>query len=142
MSDDKAGAALHGQCLCGAVSMNLWHKKPSMSVCHCSICRRWAGGPFMSLECHQAPQIAGQEHVRTYASSEWAERGFCSICGTHLFYRLVKGEFYAVPVGLFQEGGEWPFDLQVFIDQKPDNYQFANTTEEMTGEEIFKAWSP
>lgn len=142
MSDNQAGATFQGKCLCGAVSLRLQHNKPSMSVCHCSICRRWTGGPFMTLECHKAPQIEGMEHVRTYSSSEWAERGFCSQCGTHLFYRLVKGDFYAVSLGLFQEGGEWPFELQVFIDQKPGNYQFANATHEMTGEEVFKAWSP
>ena len=142
MADDPAISALQGNCLCGAVTLHLRHKKPSMSACHCSICRRWSGGPFMTLECHEAPQIDGIEHVSTYASSEWAERGFCSRCGTHLFYRLIKNEFYAVPVGLFEEGVNWPFKLQVFVDQKPSNYQFANATREMTGEEVFNAWSP
>jgi hypothetical protein len=56
----------------------------------------------MTLECHKVPEIQGLQYVRTYASSEWAERGFCSQCGTHLFYRVIKGEFYAVPVGLLQ----------------------------------------
>lgn len=96
----------------------------------------------MTLECHQAPAIEGLEHVRTYASSEWAERGFCAQCGTHLFYRLAQGELYALPVGLFDEGAAWPFELQIFVDQKPDNYRFADATREMTGEEVFKAWSP
>lgn len=131
----------HGKCLCGAVSLHLQHDKPSISACHCGICRRWAGGPFMSLKSHTAPQIEGAGYVHTYASSEWAERGFCSRCGTHLFYRLVQGEFYAVSAGLFQEGVDWPFELQVFIDEKPSNYQFSNATREMTGEDVFKLWS-
>lgn len=96
----------------------------------------------MTLECHQAPRIDGVEHVRTYASSEWAERGFCAHCGTHLFYRLRQDEFYALPVGLFAEGGDWPFELQVFVDQKPDNYRFAEDTRTMTGQEVFSQWSP
>lgn len=139
MIDDPA--PLQGKCLCGAVTLHIQHDKPSMSACHCSICRRWTGGPFMSIESHKAPHIDGLEHVRTYASSEWAERGFCARCGTHLFYRLVRDEFYAVSVGLFQEGPDWPFGLQVFIDDKPNNYQFANATREMTGEDVFKEWS-
>lgn len=94
----------------------------------------------MMLECHQAPQIDGLEHVRTYASSEWAERGFCAQCGTHLFYRLVKGDLYALSVGLFEQAGDWPFALQIFVDEKPGNYRFADATQEMTGEEVFKAW--
>lgn len=138
MTEDPA--ALRGTCLCGAVSLQLRHENPSMSACHCGICRRWSGGPFMTLESHKTPEIDGMEHVRIYASSEWAERGFCSQCGTHLFYRLIKDEFYAVPVGLFQEGANWPFELQVFIDEKPSNYQFADSTREMTGEEVFNSW--
>jgi len=44
--------------------------------------------------------------------------------------------------GQFKEmSGQWPFELQVFIDEKPENYAFANATREMTGEEVFKAWS-
>lgn len=140
MSDDQA-TSFHGKCLCGAVSLQVRHDKPGMGACHCSICRRWNGGPYMTLECHEAPQIEGVEHVRTYASSEWAERGFCAQCGTHLFYRLAKGDFYAVSAGLFAESGNWPFELQVFVDEKPDNYRFANATREMTGEEVFKAFS-
>lgn len=142
MTDEHAKPTPHGKCLCGAVSVRLASQDSlSMSVCHCGICRRWSGGPFMTLECHKAPVIEGAEHVRTYASSDWAERGFCTVCGTHIFYRLREHEFYAVPVGLFEEGGSWPFNLQVFIDEKPANYRFANETREMTGEEVFKAWS-
>lgn len=142
MSEDQSTTTMCGNCLCGAVAIHLQHDKPTMSACHCSICRRWTGGPFMALECHKVPRIEGIEHVHTYPSSEWAERGFCSRCGTHLFYRLIKGDLYAVPVGLFSEGANWPFDLQIFVDEKPDNYQFANDTQTMTGEEVFKAWSP
>lgn len=142
MEHDHDTSTYKGTCLCGAVSLHIEHKNPYLGVCHCGICRRWGGGPFMTLECHSAPRIEGLEHVQTYSSSEWAERGFCSKCGTHLFYRLREGEFYAIAAGLFDQGKDWPFALQVFIDEKPDNYQFANVTREMTGEEVFKAWSP
>lgn len=131
-----------GHCLCGAVTLSLSIDRPSMAVCHCSFCRRWGGGPLMSMECHQPPRIEGEAHVRVYASSEWAERGFCDRCGSHLFYRLREGEFYSVPVGLFDQSGDWPFELQIFTDEKPANYCFANQTREMTGQEVFEQWSP
>ncbi|QTC00540.1 GFA family protein [Alcaligenes sp. SORT26] len=139
MENDKS--MIHGKCLCGAVSISFQQDKPSISACHCGICRNWAGGPFLSLESHKAPVIQGEEHVRSYASSEWAERSFCDVCGTHLFYRLKAGGFHAISAGLFKDSGSWPFELQVFIDDKPDNYQFANKTREMTGEEVVKLFS-
>ncbi|MCQ9616491.1 hypothetical protein L1889_07025 [Paenalcaligenes niemegkensis] len=52
-----------------------------------------------------------------------------------------SGELYAVPVGLFEQGAKWSFELQVFVDEKPGNYQFANATHEMTGADVFDAWS-
>src|SRR5690554_5503071 len=117
---------VQGACLCGAVTLRVNQVgKREVAACHCGICRRWTGGPFMTLEGHTAPEIDGAEHVRTYASSEWAERGFCVHCGTHLFYRLKQGEFYAFSAGLFEESGDWPFTLQVFIDEKPTNYTFS-----------------
>lgn len=141
MNSDTMQTEHRGACLCGAVSVQILASSPTMGACHCKTCRAWSGGPFMSVEYHDVPQIQGMEHVTVYSSSDWAERGFCSRCGTHLFYRLKEGSFYALSVGLFQEGTQWPFDLQVFIDQKPQNYQFANTTRTMTGEEVFNAWS-
>lgn len=139
MANDKS--MIHGNCLCGAVSISLQQHKPSISACHCGICRNWSGGPFLSLESHETPVIEGEEHVRSYASSEWAERSFCDVCGTHLFYKLKAGGFHAISAGLFNDSGSWPFELQVFIDDKPGNYTFANKTREMTGEEVVKLFS-
>ncbi len=140
MTHNEGTRIYTGTCLCSAVTLHVDHDRPTMGVCHCSICRKWGGGPYMSVECHRAPRIDGAEHVKVYASSEWAERGFCAVCGSHLFYRLKDREFYAVSAGLFREGGDWPFALQVFVDQKPQNYEFANATKQMTGEEVFKAF--
>lgn len=141
-STDSIVSTYSGQCLCGAVTLRLQHPGPVLAACHCGICRRWGGGPSMTVECQGAPLIEGMEHVRMYSSSDWAERGFCSGCGTHLFYRLKQGGFYAVSVGLFAQSADWPFELQVFIDDKPGNYEYANITRKLTGEDVFKAWSP
>ena len=138
----SAVSTFTGHCLCGKVSLAIKHDKPHIAVCHCSICRRWGGGPFMSVESHQVPLINGIEHVTSFPSSDWAERGFCMHCGTHLFYRLKDADFYALSAGLFTETGEWPLALQVFIDEKPKNYSFANKTRTMTGEQVFQAWAP
>lgn len=144
MSDNPEATTttLKGQCLCGAVTLSVQHRAPALAACHCSICRKWGGGPYLSVEAHQTPAFKGDENIAVYDSSEWAQRGFCRKCGSHLFYRLKEGGFYALSAGLFRESSEWPFKLQVFIDEKPGNYAFANSTREMTGEEVFKAWSP
>ena len=91
----------------------------------------------MGVDCQGSLAFSGEENIATFDSSEWAERGFCAKCGTHLFYRLKQNNQYIVPVGLFSAEGQVQFDHQIFIDEKPAYYSFANQTKNMTGEEVF-----
>ncbi len=132
-----------GHCLCGKVGIKLQAESNAMSVCHCSMCRTWAGGPLFAAEAGPgALQFNGEEHITVYPSSDWAERGFCKHCGTNLFYRLKSGEMHAVSVGLFGDTQDWAFEQQIFIDEKPAYYAFANQTGELTGAEVFAQFAP
>ncbi|MBF8223349.1 GFA family protein [Halomonas sp. 328] len=131
----------NGRCLCGAVTLELSLGDAKVGACHCTMCRTWGGGPLLALESVAAMTLHGEKHVATYASSEWAERGFCSRCGTHLFYRLKEGGHVAVPVGLIDDGRAWRFEAEIFVDEKPAFYDFANPTHKMTGAEVFAAFA-
>ncbi|MFV8834924.1 GFA family protein [Aquisalimonas sp.] len=135
-------AAEHrGACLCGAVSVVATVKSDHMGVCHCVMCRKWGGGPLMAVECGNAVTFQGEDQIATFSSSEWAERGFCRVCGTHLFYRLKEDGFYAIPVGLFDGDGAWTLAEEIFIDHKPAFYSFAEKTKALTGAEVFAQYS-
>lgn len=77
---------------------------------------------------------------KTYRSSEWAERGFCADCGTHLFYHLLPSNEYILPAGLFQNE-TFHLSSEIFIDEKPDFYQFANDTQKLTRQQVFEQFS-
>jgi hypothetical protein len=139
MSDTFEGT---GKCLCGSVSITVKSVNNSIGVCHCTMCRRWGGGPFMEINCGENVSFAGEDNISVFNSSDWAERGFCKKCGTHLFYKLKDGNQHMVPVGLFDIGEGMVFDQQVFIDQKPSYYCFLNKTENMTGAELFAKFAP
>ena len=130
-----------GSCLCGAVRIAVKTTNNSVGACHCSMCRKWGGGPLLAIECGSDVQFDGTDSISVFSSSEWAERGFCSKCGSHLFYRLKKEGHYAVPVGLLDDGEQWVFDQQIFIDEKPSFYAFANETKNLTGAEVFAQYS-
>lgn len=131
-----------GSCLCGQVTIAATLDNRSVGACHCSICRKWGGGPLLAVECGQEVSLTGSQHIQVYASSDWAERGFCRHCGTHLFYRLKQGGLYALPMGLLDDQPDWRLDHQVFIDEKPGFYSFAETTENLTGAEVFARFDP
>jgi hypothetical protein len=132
---------MNGRCLCGAVQITA-QDNVQMHACHCNMCRRWSSGPMLAV--HSAPgvQIAGDEHITVFRSSEWAERGFCGTCGTHLFYRLLPTGEYFLSAGLFQNGPTMVLHEQIFIDEKPPGYDFANDTPKLTGAEIFAKFTP
>lgn len=130
-----------GTCLCGSVRVLAKTKSNSIGACHCTMCLKWGGGPLFAVECNSDVQFEGEECISTFNSSEWAERGFCRECGTHLFYRLKQDRHYAIPVGLFEGSRQWVFSEQIFIDEKPSFYSFAETTRMLTGAEVFAQYS-
>ncbi len=130
--------ARSGHCLCGKVTFVANSAGKRVGACHCKMCRRWGGGPFMEIDCGTAIDFDGEDNISVFDSSRWAERGFCRNCGTHLFYRLKESGAHMVPVGLFEDSTGLVFETQVFIDEKPDYYAFANKTNDLTGEELFK----
>ncbi len=132
----SASQESHGTCLCGAVSIRVSLTNHAVSVCHCRMCQTWGSGPLLAIE-GDTPVIEGEANVSVYASSDWAERGFCRQCGTHLFYRLTHSQYYAFPVGLLDAGEPWTIGQQIFIDEKPSFYDFANDTPRLTGDEVF-----
>lgn len=129
-----------GACLCGAVRVTA-KTKNNIGVCHCAMCRKWGGGPLFAVECGSGIAFEGAEHIAVFDSSAWAERGFCQKCGTHLFYRLKGEKHYAIPVGLFDSSETWRFSEQIFIEQKPSFYSFAEKTTNLTGAQVFAQYS-
>lgn len=139
MSDTGKG---HGRCLCGKVKVIANTMSRSVGTCHCDMCRRWTGGPLMVVDCGADVVFDGEENIKVYESSAWAERGFCANCGNHLFYRLKAANQYMLPAGLFDDHPPLVFDHQVFIDEKPEYYSFSNRTHNMTGQELFAKYAP
>ena len=129
-----------GSCLCGTVRITANNSSNKVSACHCGMCRKWGGGPFMEIDCGTDVSFKGEDNISVYNSSNWAERGFCKKCGSHLFYRLKESKLHMIPVGLFDDQEHFVFDNQVFIDKKPLFYSFSNKTNDMTEAEIFEMY--
>ena len=131
-----------GSCLCGATRVSVTGISKNVGACHCRMCRKWGGGPYLAVDCGTNVSLEGEENISVFNSSEWAERGFCKKCGTHLFYRLKESNQCIMPVGLFDDDPGFVFEHQIFIDEKPAWYCFANETQDMTGAEVFAKYAP
>ncbi len=132
----------NGSCLCQRVKVSAKRMSKNFGACHCSMCKTWGGGPLLASDCGTEVSFEGQDNISVYNSSDWAERGFCKHCGTHLFYKLKEKSVYHMPLGLFVLPEEMQFESQIFIENKPGYYEFSNATKNMTGEEAFAAYAP
>lgn len=77
-----------GGCFCGAVRYRITAPPIEVSHCHCGICRRTTGAPFVTWA--TVPAVAFTYTAGTpgvVRSTPTAERQFCSGCGTALTFR-------------------------------------------------------
>ncbi len=127
---------LQGHCLCGAVSVCIEPAKDHIEACHCEMCRRWCGSAYLAVQTGDNPEIGGGEHIGRYQSSNWAERGFCTRCGSNLYYKFLPTGSYSFLAGLFDDVGDRILGEEIFTDEQPAYYSFEQDTTRKTGEEI------
>ncbi len=75
-----------GACLCGQVHYTISSAPTTVCICHCSICRRSVGAPAVAWATFPRAAFVVEGTVSWYQSSSHARRGFCSACGTSLFF--------------------------------------------------------
>lgn len=131
-----------GSCVCGKVSYTLKDMPDSTGACHCETCRKWSGGIYLGFQMPpDAVEIHGAENLTVYPSSDWAERAFCSTCGSNIYYRVTApgphhGNYH-LGFGTLDEPGDIPLTSELFVDVQPKGYSFAQETHKITGPELF-----
>ncbi|HRP12140.1 MAG TPA: GFA family protein [Terricaulis sp.] len=94
---------------------------------------------FLAVECASL-KVADESSLGVYKSSDWGERCFCKTCGSTLFWRMQGGAHAAVSVQAFEQPEQFAFVSEIFVDEQPASYAFANETKRMTGAEVIAAF--
>lgn len=137
MTDQTRANKIIGQCLCGDVQFEI-NPPEGVDVCHCKMCRNWLGGPFIGVDVQGGIHFNQDSSLTWYESSEWAKRGFCKTCGSSLFYTLKENpDFWSVTAGSLDLSDGLHIGKEIFIDEKPDYYDFTGQQTRMTGAEFF-----
>ncbi len=125
----------HGSCLCGAVSFEVQGDLPGPDACHCGACRKHSGHYFASTDLpRSAVTIRGEQNVTWFQSSDKARRGFCSTCGSSLFWDPLSRDWIGLAMGAFDTPTDTHLAVHIFVAEKGDYYdigdgvdQFAHT---------------
>src|SRR4051794_31167658 len=99
---------LVGGCLCGAVRYEAAGSPMMTAICHCRMCQRASGSPFMALlfMSSGAVKVTGGE-PSIYRSTSTSNRHFCSDFGSPLFFERHTRALTAITVGSLDDSHEF-----------------------------------
>ncbi len=112
---------VRGSCLCGGAAYEIDGELEPMAHCHCSICRKHHGAPFVTfvgVNTSQFRWVKGQDLVTEYESSPGSRRGFCRICGSSLPRRVPEGALFFLPAGTLDDDPGTRPQGHVFVGSK------------------------
>ena len=93
-----------GGCQCGAVRFRTAQVLDNTHVCHCRMCQKASGGMFMA---YVGVPLASLKWTKglpaSWSSSQGVQRGFCSQCGTNMFYLRDGRSHIWLTLGTFDE---------------------------------------
>lgn len=117
----------NGSCLCGRVRFAITAELPAADACHCVQCRKQSGHYFASTNVPKAAlSLSGEDSLRWFASSGKVRRGFCSNCGSWLFWDPTARDWISVAMGAFDTATATRLGRHIFVAEKGDYYELTD----------------
>ena len=121
MTDDPR--QLTGSCLCGGVRYTARGPFRDVIFCHCRQCAKTTGHHAAATQVASADLVLeSDETLAWFASSETAERGFCSRCGGNLFWRRHGSDRVSIMAGTLDMPSGLRATSQIHADAASDYY--------------------
>lgn len=126
MDEDKL-KEITGGCYCGRVRYRARDVGRDVVECHCSQCRRQAGHRYASVGVSTSDvTIEGEDGVTWFSASPDAERGFCSTCGSHLFWKRTDQDHMSLLAASVDEPTHLRMTKHIFVADKGDYYEISD----------------
>ena len=131
-SDHDETVRASGGCLCGAVRFRLYGSLRPVVACHCTQCLR-SHGHYASYTglARSGVELTEEKGLAWYRSSETARRGFCTNCGSSLFWDRIGGDFLSVSAGSLDPPTKLKTLRHIFVAGKADYYELADDLEKL-----------
>ncbi len=109
-----------GGCLCGALRYRSTAPPLRGVICHCSMCRKHSGAPVLALVHFPLQSFRWLKGEPTrYQSSQFAQRGFCSACGSTItMHEEVLRDRVQVALGSLDDPDRVRVDDHVWTQEK------------------------
>jgi hypothetical protein len=121
---------INGSCLCHAIRIEIDEPlEHAPEACHCIQCRKQTGNFLVAVNVRRtAMRVAGEEHVKWFDSSEKVQRGFCSVCGSTLFWKptIAGYQWTSVALGCLDTSMELKIARHTFVAEKGRYYEITD----------------
>jgi hypothetical protein len=118
---------LTGSCLCGSVRFEVTSPLRDATACHCVQCRKQSGHYFASANvAKSAVRFVSDETLTWFQSSPKIRRGFCSRCGSWLFWEPVTQDWTSIALGAIDGPTGVQLERHIFVAEKGDYYVLAD----------------
>ncbi|MGI9373048.1 MAG: GFA family protein [Hyphomicrobiales bacterium] len=118
-----------GSCLCGAISYEVNGPLRDVIACHCTQCRKASGHHVAATSCADEDITITGDTLVWYQSSDRAERGFCSMCGSNLFWKPRSGGRTSIFAGTLDGETGLKMVSQLYTEDKGDYYEIPDVPE-------------
>jgi hypothetical protein len=116
-----------GGCLCGAVQYEVAGALRPVVYCHCEQCQKTSGLYVAATACHpNRLKLLVDDGLRWYRSSSTAQRGFCSNCGSSLFWRPDHERFISIMAGTLSQPTGLTAACHIYTEMVSDYYSIAD----------------
>ncbi|MCX8954200.1 GFA family protein [Ruegeria sp. NA] len=116
-----------GSCLCGSVAFTIDGDLSPPSVCHCGQCRRQSGHVWASTSTHKDNlSFSASDTLSWYCASDIARRGFCSKCGSFLFWQHNQEDTISISMGALDAPTGLSLSKHIFVADKGDYYDITD----------------
>lgn len=117
---------LRGSCLCGAVAFTAGPPEGRAIACHCIECRRQSGHYFAAVPvAKDSVTFDCDDGLTWYRASGIATRGFCTRCGSTLFWRGDAGANVHVLMGSLDGETGLKLGAHVWVREQGDYYEIG-----------------
>jgi hypothetical protein len=113
-----------GGCLCGGVRYEVRGPLREVIACHCEQCRRTSGHFVAATACRRgAFALVKSGTLKWYVAVSGFRRGFCSECGSSLFFEEAGGERVSIAAGSLDKPQGLRIAAHIFASEAGDYYQ-------------------
>ena len=130
-----------GGCLCGAVRYEVRGPLRAVVMCHCTQCRRMTGHVMAATAARHADfRLLSAEGLRWYSSSDQARRGFCTLCGSTLFWQGAERDYLSIAAGTLDDSSGLRIACHIFTADKGDYYEIVDSAPQLRDGNFSLSW--